>query len=634
MEDIGTDWPSVVRQVSVASEMRIRDLEEQKRRLHDDNLRLEQQNRELRQTWPEQDRLKTDVERTDLENLRNVVYARSTPSASSSQVASASKVAREAYAAHLNKAREGYHRMKEQMQAQKEEAARQQQRISDLEAELKTLKRGKMRAVDDMSDELAALNEQLHRYQVSQTELQERNLEQQREIERLSSDLEGARRQLTQAQSMLKSVATRWRKEGARPVLIVNKSSSVDVAPTALPDFPKHQPSVPDRSSLPVFASAVASSSLEQHQEPPKQRNESTPAGPSSSHTRQTPQRQQEMPHTSHGGRLSVSASTPHLNGNIDRRSMETSEKDDRRSRVLSMNTNKPHQKDYSLFLTPIPVARRRDLEKSGQTIVKYNENLERENSFDRATLAVALGGSSRSVITSKTSLSRENNISCYLCPALFHNPWTPRNPGQHGYMFVGLGSDRGTFIELETCPLFVKFGEKDYRFMGVYAATRDKDLSVEEWENLSEEVRSLQVPMPPNFPFSQMKATYCKTTKEKEYKDRDTMSQAIRAKYDEGLLRVPCVRLICVGAGEDLLKALIGIKRTVAMTNCTPSKSTSKSAPGAVSRSPKRPRDTADDDADYDGDREVLPPTTLRRSARKPKAPRRASVLDAIRDD
>jgi hypothetical protein len=59
-----------------------------------------------------------------------------------------------------------------------------------------------------------------------------------------------------------------------------------------------------------------------------------------------------------------------------------------------------------------------------------------------------------------------------------------------HGYMFVGLGAEADTFVEPQTRHVFVSIGTKQYRYLGIYEASRVKDkLTVDEWEELPESV-------------------------------------------------------------------------------------------------------------------------------------------------
>ncbi len=73
-------------------------------------------------------------------------------------------------------------------------------------------------------------------------------------------------------------------------------------------------------------------------------------------------------------------------------------------------------------------------------------------------------------------------------------NPWLPKAPGEHGYMFVGLhgpGCDDAKFKEYEVRALFIPVGS-NWKYYGHYEVFRnpENDLSIEEWTAFSEEVR------------------------------------------------------------------------------------------------------------------------------------------------
>lgn len=59
-----------------------------------------------------------------------------------------------------------------------------------------------------------------------------------------------------------------------------------------------------------------------------------------------------------------------------------------------------------------------------------------------------------------------------------------------HGYIFVGLGREKGKFETPETRHVFVGLGAKQYRYMGFYEASMiEKGLEVDEWDPLPEHV-------------------------------------------------------------------------------------------------------------------------------------------------
>ena len=84
-----------------------------------------------------------------------------------------------------------------------------------------------------------------------------------------------------------------------------------------------------------------------------------------------------------------------------------------------------------------------------------------------------------------------KHGVTVYLCPGLELNPWCPDTPGKHGYMFVGLGQDAGTFEQEETCPLFVTVAPQRCMYMGTYQAKRVQDLTPEEWGAMNANVRA-----------------------------------------------------------------------------------------------------------------------------------------------
>ena len=59
-------------------------------------------------------------------------------------------------------------------------------------------------------------------------------------------------------------------------------------------------------------------------------------------------------------------------------------------------------------------------------------------------------------VSNSQGPIAKELGINAYLCPNIHQNPWCPKAPGEHGFMFVGLGHDRDTFLEEEQRHVFV----------------------------------------------------------------------------------------------------------------------------------------------------------------------------------
>lgn len=141
------------------------------------------------------------------------------------------------------------------------------------------------------------------------------------------------------------------------------------------------------------------------------------------------------------------------------------------------------------------------------------------ENCFSRELLTTSLGGGSQSLIVrcvstlcyssayslsyighsiteSQTPLAKSRDMSCYLCPGLDHNPWCPSIPGQHGYLFVGLGNEKDTFSSPEIRNVFVGIKNKGQRrrryvYLGIYEVVRVVPLATDEWKSLSSAVNS-----------------------------------------------------------------------------------------------------------------------------------------------
>ena len=86
---------------------------------------------------------------------------------------------------------------------------------------------------------------------------------------------------------------------------------------------------------------------------------------------------------------------------------------------------------------------------------------------------------------------------SSYLCPTLNHHPWCPSTPGEHGFIFVGLGKDKDSYHSVAIRNLFVGLpktvtSNRRFRYLGKYKVTRVDPLSVDEWAMLSPEVSAV----------------------------------------------------------------------------------------------------------------------------------------------
>ncbi|KAJ6503409.1 hypothetical protein C8R47DRAFT_1106051 [Mycena vitilis] len=219
-------------------------------------------------------------------------------------------------------------------------------------------------------------------------------------------------------------------------------------------------------------------------------------------------------------------------------------------------------------YLTPLPEGRRKELDAFPEFIPDVDES----EKFTRGFLSAHLGGSHQPLIVkiggSRKPLAEEHDIKKFLCPNLNQNPWCPRSPGKHGYMFVGLGNESDTFREPEHLNLFLsvppppKSGNAlEVTYLGLYEATRVSGLTAAEWQMLSPDVRR----------------NYAETTAHRrgEYKaeNKSKLLPLIQAEYASGVLSVPCVRLRAIGFDEALYAGLLaansgGKKRDRAMSN------------------------------------------------------------------
>ncbi|PFH54588.1 hypothetical protein AMATHDRAFT_52223 [Amanita thiersii Skay4041] len=201
--------------------------------------------------------------------------------------------------------------------------------------------------------------------------------------------------------------------------------------------------------------------------------------------------------------------------------------------------------------LTPMPRERHEAFANSPQVIPEISGDLETSKFlFERSFLTSTIGGNRQSlivrVVNSQTTLAKSKQISTYLCPSLDHNPWCPTTPGQHGYMFVGLGREKDTFLEPQNYHVFVgllkdvSYKRRQYSYVGVYRAVRVQPLTVDEWNTLSESV----------------KTTYVSRTKEK-VNHNGSLAQ-MRTAYDGGELAVPCVKLECIDFDNTLFTSLV----------------------------------------------------------------------------
>ena len=199
-------------------------------------------------------------------------------------------------------------------------------------------------------------------------------------------------------------------------------------------------------------------------------------------------------------------------------------------------------------------------------------------DTFDREFLKVTLGKplADRSVLLlfifakllrsdSGISLNLQSSekqiVPSYLCPTLNHHPWCPSRPGDHGFIFVGLGKDKDSYHPAAIRNLFVGLpktvmNHRRFRYLGKYKVTRVDPLSVDEWAMLTTEVSAEVICGLTIVLFFQFKAVYAKLTKDKT-KDARTLDDIVIA-YENGDLRIPCVQLQCIGFDEDFFTALL----------------------------------------------------------------------------
>ncbi|KAF9056286.1 hypothetical protein BJ165DRAFT_1432397 [Panaeolus papilionaceus] len=171
---------------------------------------------------------------------------------------------------------------------------------------------------------------------------------------------------------------------------------------------------------------------------------------------------------------------------------------------------------------------------------------------FDREFLKRTLGENVQLLLDrmSETMASTDKKamISTYLCPTLSHHPWCPSMPGQHGFIFVGLGKDRDTYAQASLRNLFIGLPKtsakkRKFQYLGKYKVHRVESLGVEEWMNLSDETKHM----------------YSKVAKDK-LKDPRTVEE-IEVAFERQELSVPCVVLQCVSFDREFYAALCAIK-------------------------------------------------------------------------
>lgn len=156
---------------------------------------------------------------------------------------------------------------------------------------------------------------------------------------------------------------------------------------------------------------------------------------------------------------------------------------------------------------------------------------------------------------TNTAVVLKQFGVERYYCPNSRGNPWLPRTPGSHGYMFIGMGKVDQAAGQGECCEMFVGMGQNDWRYFGTYTCTRVATLAVDDFNALSEDVRVPCAAFLRVFETcTQDKRRYCTFTKDKKL--ALTENEA-RSKYLAGELHVPCVRLECAAFNHELFRAL-----------------------------------------------------------------------------
>ena len=117
--------------------------------------------------------------------------------------------------------------------------------------------------------------------------------------------------------------------------------------------------------------------------------------------------------------------------------------------------------------------------------------------------LAMGVNRLTRGRVTkSQTPIAKTLGIDGYACPNLDQNPWCPKAPGEHGYMFVGLGKDHKIYKEEKIQPVFIgrkakKNSKLAMTYVGTYSCKNAKRLTRREWHSLSPEASVLLHPVP-----------------------------------------------------------------------------------------------------------------------------------------
>ncbi|KAL0579112.1 hypothetical protein V5O48_002895 [Marasmius crinis-equi] len=214
------------------------------------------------------------------------------------------------------------------------------------------------------------------------------------------------------------------------------------------------------------------------------------------------------------------------------------------------------------------------------------------ERRFTRDELSKKLGGSVQGTLTkiskSQKPIAKEFEMNAYMCPNVSQNPWCPKAPGEHGYVFVGLGVDKKTFLKEERQHVFI--GEKGrdklaMRYVGYYSCERVDPLTKEEWDTLPRKVHH----------------GYSKLSKEKNKDERAV--EDVRKDYDQGNLRVPCVKLTCLEYDHRLFEGLVSSEMTSTSVGQEPASGTGPSKRARRAKKNTSYRETDDIDDIYSSD-------------------------------
>ncbi|KAF8807520.1 hypothetical protein BYT27DRAFT_7189593 [Phlegmacium glaucopus] len=207
-----------------------------------------------------------------------------------------------------------------------------------------------------------------------------------------------------------------------------------------------------------------------------------------------------------------------------------------------------------SSFRHAVLSSRRQQAVAAFPPVVFNVEDRHLNNVFDREFLKITLGKSLPDRLNLQSS-GKQITTSSYICPTLNHHPWCPSRPGDHGFIFVGLGKDKDSYHAAAIRNLFVGLpktvtNNRRFRYLGTYRVTRVDPLSIDEWGMLSAE----------------FKVVYAKLTKDK-LRDSRTLESILTA-YESGDLRVPCVQLQCIGLDDNFFTALLAQRDAESMVS------------------------------------------------------------------